>query len=107
VSRAAFSIQPRELREEIGCEALEWIPFGSYPVNGNHGGGKGHLFITLDIHKVGEPIKDDLEETELVEFTIEEVKQKLFQGAVKVQDWVAIIAMGLLYLKKKELPAYC
>ena len=39
---------------------------------------------------------------DLVEFTIEEVEQKLFQGEVKVQGWVAIVAMGLLYLKKMK-----
>lgn len=97
----------RELQEEMGCEALEWVALGSCPVNGNHGGGRGHLFIALDVQKVGEPIIDDLEEMELVEFTIEEVEQKLFQGAVKVQGWVAIIALGLLYLKKRELPDFC
>jgi ADP-ribose pyrophosphatase len=103
----ALAAAKRELREEMGCEAFKWIALGSYPVNGNHGGGKGHLFIALDTHKVGEPIIDDLEEMELVELTMEEVEQKLFQGAVKVQGRIAIIAMGLLYLKKKELPAFC
>ncbi|MCX6121963.1 MAG: NUDIX hydrolase [Ignavibacteriales bacterium] len=98
----ALAAAQRELREEMGCEALQWIPLGSFPVNGNHGGGKGHLFIALDTHKVGEPIIDDLEEMELVEFTIEEVEQKLFQGDVKVQGWVTIVAMGLLYLKRMQ-----
>ncbi len=89
----------RELREEMGCEASEWIPLGSYPNNGNHGGGNGHLFLALNAHKVGEPIIDDLEEMELVELTIEEVEQRLLQGEVKVMGWVAMIAMGILYLK--------
>ena len=95
----------RELREEMGCEALQWISLGSYPVNGNHGGGMGHLFLALDAYNVGEPIIDDLEEMEQVEFTIEEVEQKLFQGEIKVQGWVALVAMGLIYLKSKRHPA--
>jgi ADP-ribose pyrophosphatase len=90
----------RELREEMGCEALEWIPLGDYSNNGNHGGGRGHLFLALNTHKVGEPIIDDLEEMELVELTIEETEQKLLQGEVKVMGWVAMIAMGLLHLRK-------
>ena len=102
----ALTAAKRELREEMGCKALEWIPLGSYPVNGNHGGGKGHLFLALDAYKVGKPIIDDLEEMELVELTVEEVEQKLFQGEVKVQGWVAIVAMGLLYLKGMQRSAF-
>jgi ADP-ribose pyrophosphatase len=89
----------RELREEMGCEAEEWIPLGSVPNNGNYGSGKGHLFLALGAHSVGEPIIDDLEEMELVELTIDELEKKLLQGEVKVMGWVAMIAMGLLYLK--------
>jgi ADP-ribose pyrophosphatase len=96
----ALAAAKRELREEMGCEASEWISLGGYPNNGNHGGGKGHLFLALHAHKAGEPIIDDLEEMELVEFTIEEVERKLLHGEVKVMGWVAMIAMGLLYLKE-------
>jgi ADP-ribose pyrophosphatase len=96
----------RELREEMGCDAREWVSLGSFPVNGNHGGGKAHLFIALDVYKAAKPVKDDLEEMNLVELTIEEVEQKLFQGEIKVQGWVAVIAMGLLYLKKIQHSPY-
>jgi ADP-ribose pyrophosphatase len=89
----------RELREEMGCEAEKWISLGSYPNNGNHGGGKGHLFLALHAQKVCEPNIDDLEEMELVELTIKELEKKLLQGEVKVIGWVAMIAIGLLYLK--------
>jgi NTP pyrophosphohydrolases containing a Zn-finger, probably nucleic-acid-binding len=89
----------RELREEMGCEASDWIPLGSYPNNGNHGGGNGHLFLALHAQKVGEPIIDDLEEMELVELSIEEVEQKLLRSEVKVMGWVAMVALGILYLR--------
>jgi ADP-ribose pyrophosphatase len=95
----ALMTAKRELREEMGCEASEWISLGSYPNNGNHGGGKGNLFLAFNTRKVGEPIIDDLEEMELIELNIEEVEQKLIRGEVKVMGWVAMIAMGLLYLK--------
>jgi ADP-ribose pyrophosphatase len=89
----------RELREEMGCEAKQWISLGSYPVNGNHGGGKGHLFLALGAHTVGAPIVDDLEEMEKTELSIEEVENKLLEGEVKVLGWSALVALGLLYLK--------
>jgi len=95
----ALAAAKRELREEIGCEASEWIPLGSYPNNGNHGGGHGHLFLAIHAQKLGEPIIDDLEEMELIELTIEELEQKLLQGEVKVMGWVAMIAMGIIYLR--------
>jgi ADP-ribose pyrophosphatase len=99
----ALEAAKRELREEMGCEASEWISLGSYPNNGNHGGGKGHLFLALRTKKVCDPIVDDLEEMELIELTIEEAEQKLMLGEVKVMSWVAMIAMGFLYLKKHLL----
>jgi ADP-ribose pyrophosphatase len=101
----ALGAAKRELREEMGSEAMEWIPLGSFAVNGNNGGGKGHLFLALDVSTVCKPIVDDLEDMEIVEFNIDEVEQKLFQGEVKVQGWVAMVAMGLLYLKKIKYSA--
>ena len=89
----------RELREEMGCEAEEWIPFGSYRANGNNGGGMGHLYLALNARKVCEPIIDDLEEMELVELTFDEAERKLLYGEIKVMGWVAMVAVGLLYLK--------
>jgi hypothetical protein len=36
---------------------------------------------------------------ELVELSIEEVEQKLLRSEVKVMGWVAMVAIGILYLK--------
>ena len=91
----------RELREEMGCEAEEWISFGGYRANGNNGGGTGYLFLAINTRKVCEPIIDDLEDMELTELTIDEAEQKLFQGEIKVMGWVAMVAVGLLYLKRR------
>jgi len=96
----ALAAAKRELREEIGCEASEWISLGSFPNNGNHGGGNGHLFLALRTKKVRESIVDDLEEMEPVELSVEQMEQKFLNGEVKVMGWVAMIGMGLLYLKK-------
>ncbi len=95
----ALTAAKREMREEMGCEASEWIQLGSCPNNGNHGGGNGNLFLALHAHKVGEPIIDDLEEMELVELTTEEAEKKLMQGEVKVMGWMTMIALGLLYIR--------
>jgi hypothetical protein len=36
---------------------------------------------------------------ELVELSIEEVEQKLLRSEVKVMGWVAMVALGILYLR--------
>ncbi len=89
----------RELREEMGCEASEWIQLGAFPNNGNNGAGKGYLFLALSAKKVGDPIIDDLEEMELQEYSIEEVEKNLLAGEVKVMGWAAMVALALLYLR--------
>ena len=93
----------RELLEEMGCEATEWLPLGNYPINGNHGGGRGHFFLAKNVKKVKEPIVDDLEEMELTELTLDEIEQKLFGGEIKVEGWAAITAIALLHLKKENV----
>jgi len=97
----------RELREEMGCEAMEWISLGNYASNGNHGGGRGHLYIALNVKEVGGKISDDLEEMKMIELQPNELESKLLDGHVKVQGWIALIGMGLLYLRRNGyLPAF-
>ena len=96
-----LSAARRELREEMGCEAGEWISLGRYRPNGNSGGGTGHFFLALGSRIVCKPIIDDLEDMEPVELTPDNVEQKLFEGAVKITGWIAVTAMALLYLKKR------
>jgi ADP-ribose pyrophosphatase len=90
----------RELKEEMGCEAEKWMYFGGNAVNGNHGGGTGHLFTAFNTRKCTEICADDLEEMEMLELSPEEVEERLFSGEIKVQGWLAVIAVALLYLKK-------
>ena len=92
----------RELREEMGCEAAEWISFGKYPNNANQGGGYGNLFLALNARKVCEPIIDDLEDMEMIELTTSELERRLLQGEVKSMGWTAMFGLGLLYLKNRK-----
>jgi ADP-ribose pyrophosphatase len=52
----------RELREETGYEALEWIDLGHYRVDANRSVGTGYFWLARRAHKVTEPNADDLEE---------------------------------------------
>lgn len=56
----------RELLEETGYAANKWSYVGSFVVDGKKGSGKGYFFIAEDIEKVDEPVKDEIEEAEII-----------------------------------------
>ena len=41
----ALDAARRELREETGCSAAEWIALGHFPVDGNRGAGHAHFYL--------------------------------------------------------------
>lgn len=86
----------RELLEETGYRAEEWLPLGTYAVDANRGAGKAHFFLARRARCVALPHKDDLEEQELVPLSRSELEQALAQGEFKVLPWAALIAIGLL-----------
>lgn len=89
----------RELLEETGYEAPEWIDLGSYRVDPNRGVAMAHLFLACGARRVAEPHPDDLEEQDLLHLTRAEVKEALAAGQVKVLAWTAIVLLALRYLE--------
>lgn len=85
----------RELREETGCVADEWVVLGSYPVDGNRGCGTAHLFLARGAHPVVEINADDLEEQELLLLSRAEVEAALLAGEFKLLPWMATVALAL------------
>lgn len=85
----------RELFEETGYEASEWISFGSFYADSNKGCGKGHLFLAKNAVKTGEPTEIDLEEPDIIFLDIEEVKNALKNGDVKVLPWAACLLFAI------------
>lgn len=88
----------RELREELGYEARQWISLGSFPCDGNHGNGFAHLYLACEAHQVGEIIADDLEEQEIVILTRSEMMQALLDGEFKVLSWSTAVALSLFHV---------
>jgi ADP-ribose pyrophosphatase len=85
----------RELLEETGYEAPDWVSLGSYPVDGNRGVGIAHLYLARDARRVREPDADDLEEQELLSLSRQEVEQALDTGAFRLLPWAAAVALAL------------
>ena len=88
----------REVLEETGYAAPEWIALGAYAVDGNRGCGRAHLFLARDARPVRAIAADDLEEQEMLLLTRQEITDALRDGAFKVLPWSAAVAMALLRL---------
>ncbi|MDT7041676.1 NUDIX hydrolase [Candidatus Nitronereus thalassa] len=52
----------RELLEETGCQAREWVDLGQYVRDANRGAGKIHVFLARGTEKVKDINSGDLEE---------------------------------------------
>jgi len=88
----------RELLEETGYEATEWLSLGHYPVDGNRGVGTAHFYLARGARLVTQRNADDLEDQHLVLLTKSEVETALAAGEFKVLPWVASIALALRHL---------
>jgi ADP-ribose pyrophosphatase len=86
----------RELREETGYEAREWIDLGRYAVDANRGAGTGQAFLARGAQRVGGIITDDLEEQELLLLSRAELETALANGEFKVMPWAMAVALALL-----------
>lgn len=89
----------RELLEETGYEASEWVSLGSHILDPNRGIATMHLFLALNTKQVAEPNSDDLEDQELLFLTQNELEDALNAGEFKVLAWSAVVAMALNYLR--------
>jgi ADP-ribose pyrophosphatase len=85
----------RELLEETGYQAPEWIDLGHYVVDANRGAGTAHYFLALHAHHVADRDADDLEEQHLLHLTRIELETALDSGQFKALPWVAIVTLAL------------
>lgn len=89
----------RELLEETGYEAAEWIGLGRYQVDGNRGAGTAYLFLALGARHVAEACADDLEQQQLLYFSHSELETALSTGEFKVLPWATVVALALWYMR--------
>lgn len=94
----ALTAAQRELLEETGYVAAEWVSLGRYAVDGNRGCGYANLFLAKGVRWVQPIDADDLEEQELLQLTRQEVITALHNGDFKVSSWSQVFALALLKL---------
>jgi len=88
----------RELLEETGHEADEWISLGRYVVDGNYGSGAMHAFIARRAHKVKDPNSGDHEEQELLVVPMADAIAKLEAGEIVHLASAAALALAAIAL---------
>ncbi|MBI4787065.1 MAG: NUDIX hydrolase [Chloroflexi bacterium] len=88
----------RELLEETGHAAREWVSLGHFQVDGNRGCGTAHLFLARGAHRVAERSADDLEEQQLLQLSHAQVQSALAKGEFKVLAWATNVALASLYI---------
>jgi len=89
----------RELLEEMGYQAEDWIDLGSYRVDGNRGAGMGYLYLARRAHYVGEFESDDPEEQQLLRLSHADLEAALQAGEFKIASWALNVALALAYLR--------
>jgi ADP-ribose pyrophosphatase len=88
----------RELLEETGYAAAEWVNLGGYILDPNRGVATIHLFLALDARQVAQPIVDDLEDQVFLMLSRSEIELALSAGEFKILPWAATVSMALNYL---------
>jgi ADP-ribose pyrophosphatase len=88
----------RELLEETGYEATEWIGLGTYAVDANRGVATAYLYLARDARQVAAPDADDLEDQHLLLLSRDEAATALLRGEFKVLPWAAAVALALLHM---------
>jgi ADP-ribose pyrophosphatase len=89
----------RELLEETGHEASEWMSLGHYVVDGNYGSGAMHAFIAKGARKVCEPDSGDHEEQELIVVPFAEAIAMLRAGEVAQLSSAAALGLAAIALR--------
>jgi len=92
----------RELLEEMGYKASDWIDLGSYILDPNRGIATMYLFLALNAKHVAKPNSDDLEDQDLLFLNQNEIESALKKGEFKILAWSAVVAMSLNYLNALE-----
>ncbi len=84
----------RELLEETGYHAKTWKHIGTFILDGTRNYGKAHYFIAEDLEYVAEPVKNDMEELEVLFLSNDELISEIAQGELSLLPGISIMAMA-------------
>jgi len=91
----------RELEEETGYRATEWVPLGQLNVSSAKATTRANAFFAKNAKKTTEPTLDSTEEIEVLLVAIDELLDLISRGTVKDAGSVATTLLALKALKIK------
>lgn len=95
----------RELREEAGYEATEWLDLGHYVVDGNRGCGTEHVFLARGCTRAGEPSKLDLAETTVHVVPLGRAVDSMWKGEMRELASVSALALAVIRINAEPVSA--
>jgi ADP-ribose pyrophosphatase len=95
----------RELREEAGYEASDWLDLGHYVVDGNRGCGTEHVFLARGARRVADPVHVDLAPTTVDVVPLDLAVESMWHGAMRELACVAALALAVLRINAETVSA--
>lgn len=86
----------RELREETGYDAREWLPLGRFIHDGNRGYGHAHLFLARGAQYTTEANAGDLEEITVLTMPFPELLAAMQRGETPIATIAIAISLAAL-----------
>jgi 8-oxo-dGTP pyrophosphatase MutT (NUDIX family) len=93
----------RELQEELGMTAPEWVDLGNYRAAANRGGGTTFTFLAakaknnkITKRQTGMVAPGELERQDLIALTRDELVESVLSGKFREIKWTATVALALL-----------
>ncbi|MGI8687927.1 MAG: NUDIX hydrolase [Thermomicrobiales bacterium] len=86
----------RELLEETGYAADEWVPLGQFANDGNRGAGTSFLFLARGARQIAQPDAGDLEELAIALMPMDELSDAVRNGEVAILTIAAAIGLAVI-----------
>ncbi|MFN2198215.1 MAG: NUDIX hydrolase [Anaerolineales bacterium] len=93
----------RELLEETGYEAKEYIYLGSLAQNPTRLSNRVHIVLGVGAHRVSDQRLDPNEDIEVVLIPVDQIRAKIRSGEIHALGTVAGIFLALDYLQQEEI----
>jgi ADP-ribose pyrophosphatase len=95
----------RELREEAGFEASDWLELGRYVVDGNRGCGTEHAFLARGCRRVSDPMQLDLAEATVHLVPLDQAVDSMWKGNMRELASASTLALALLRISAEPVSA--
>jgi len=94
----------RELLEEAGYEAADWLDLGRYVVDGNRGCGTEHAFLARGARRIAEPVAVDLAPTTVHVVALADAVDSMWSGGMRELASAAALALAVLRINSETTP---